>query len=74
MGVLKAFVELYCNVERRSCDHLQRADPAIEDRVFSMKTPSAFFSFYGQLGGQISADFAMEAFQDDLAVTSRTVS
>jgi syntaxin-binding protein 1 len=47
---------------------------AIEDRVFSMKTPSAFFSFYGQLGGQISADFAMEAFQDDLAVTSRTVS
>ncbi|CAK9783281.1 Sec1-like protein [Cutaneotrichosporon oleaginosum] len=61
MGVLKAFVELYCNVE------------PTEDRVFSMKTPSAFFSFYGQLGGQISADFAMEAFQDDLAVTSRTI-
>ncbi|BEI82705.1 hypothetical protein CcaverHIS002_0305730 [Cutaneotrichosporon cavernicola] len=61
MGVLRAFVELYCNVE------------PTEDRVFSMKTPSAFFSFYGQLGGQISADFAMEAFQDDLAVTSRTI-
>jgi len=60
--VLKAFVELYCNFW------------AIEDRVFSAKTPSAFFSFYGTLGGSVSRDLAMEAFHDDLAVTGRTVS
>lgn len=47
---------------------------AKEDRVFSVETPSAFFSMYGALGGSVSRDLAMEAFYDDLAVTGRTVS
>lgn len=62
LGVLQAFVELYCNFQ------------AIEEQVFSLETPSAFFSMYGQLGGSVSADFAVEAFQDDLEVAGRQVS
>ncbi len=39
-----------------------------------MKTPSAFYSMFGALGGATSADFAMEAFEDDVKVASRSVS
>lgn len=46
---------------------------AVEEQVFSLGTPQAFFSMFGTLGGQISADFAMEAFYDDMSVTGRQV-
>lgn len=39
-----------------------------------MQWPQAFFSMFGALGGQVTADFAMEAFHDDMTVASRTVS
>ncbi|KAL1412581.1 syntaxin binding protein 1 [Vanrija albida] len=60
-GVLRAFVELYCNFY------------AAEQRVFSMQTPSSFYSMFGNLGGVAAADLSIEAFYDDLKVTSRTI-
>ncbi|WWC92625.1 uncharacterized protein L201_007584 [Kwoniella dendrophila CBS 6074] len=60
-GVLQAFVELYCNVW------------AIEDRVFSLKSPGAFFTMFGPLGGAASADLALEAFEDDVKVSGRSI-
>lgn len=49
-------------------------DIATEDRVFSLQTPSSFFTFFGSLGGAASGDLAMEAFEDDVKVVGRTVS
>jgi hypothetical protein len=49
-------------------------DTATEDRVFSLQTPSSFFTFFGSLGGAASGDLAMEAFEDDVKVVGRTVS
>lgn len=46
---------------------------ALEDRVFSLKAPWSFYTMFGSLGGAASADLAMEAFQDDLKVTGRSV-
>ncbi|WVR07906.1 hypothetical protein IAU60_004949 [Kwoniella sp. DSM 27419] len=60
-GVLQAFTELYCNVW------------AIEDRVFSLKSPWSFFTMFGPLGGAASADLAIEAFEDDIKVTGRSI-
>ncbi|WWC73866.1 uncharacterized protein I206_107838 [Kwoniella pini CBS 10737] len=60
-GVLRAFVELYCNVW------------AIEDRVFSLKSPGSFFTMFGPLGGAASADLAIEAFEDDVKVAGRSI-
>lgn len=60
-GILQAFVELYCNIW------------ALEDRVFSLKAPWSFYTMFGSLGGAASADLAMEAFQDDLKVTGRSI-
>ncbi|WRT69868.1 uncharacterized protein IL334_006859 [Kwoniella shivajii] len=60
-GVLQAFVELYCNVW------------AIEDRVFSLKNPGAFFTMFGPLGGAASADLASEAFEDDVQIAGRSI-
>ncbi|CAD6581232.1 MAG: vacuolar sorting protein VPS33/slp1 [Tremellales sp. Tagirdzhanova-0007] len=59
--VLKAFVELYCDFW------------ALEDRIFTMKTPSAFYSMFGALGGAASADLALEAFEDDVKTASRSI-
>lgn len=59
--VLKAFVELYCNVW------------PLEDRVFTMRAPWSFFTMFGNPGGAISADMAIEAFEDDVKVTGRSV-
>ncbi|RXK36602.1 syntaxin-binding protein 1 [Tremella mesenterica] len=59
--ILQAFVELYCNFW------------AFEDRVFTMKLPSAFYSMYGPLGGAASADLALEAFGDDLKYAGRSI-
>jgi syntaxin-binding protein 1 len=39
-----------------------------------MRTPSSFFSFFGNPGGAASADFAVEAFEDDVKVAGRQVS
>ncbi len=47
---------------------------ALEDRIFTLKTPSAFYSMFGALGGAISADLAVEAFEDDVKIASRSVS
>ncbi|OCF34392.1 syntaxin-binding protein 1 [Kwoniella heveanensis BCC8398] len=60
-GILQAFTELYCNVW------------AIEDRVFSLKSPWSFFTMFGPLGGAASADLAIEAFEDDIKVTGRSI-
>ncbi|WVN87429.1 uncharacterized protein L203_102609 [Cryptococcus depauperatus CBS 7841] len=60
-GVLQAFTELYCNFW------------AIEDRVFSLKAPWSFFTMFGAPGGIASADLAMEAFEDDVRVTGRSI-
>ena len=38
-----------------------------------MKSPSSFYTMFGALGGAASADFALEAFEDDLKVASRSV-
>ena len=59
--MLRAFVELYCNFT------------ALEDRVFTMDSPWSFFTMFGNPGGAISADMAIEAFEDDVKVTSRQV-
>ncbi|ORY34634.1 Sec1-like protein [Naematelia encephala] len=59
--VLAAFTELYCNFW------------ALEERVFTMQTPSAFFSMFGALGGAASAEMAMEAFEDDILASSRHI-
>lgn len=47
---------------------------ALEDRIFSLKSPSSFFTMFGNVGGAVSADLATEAFEDDVQYTSRTVS
>ncbi|WWD20443.1 hypothetical protein CI109_104919 [Kwoniella shandongensis] len=60
-GVLQAFVELYCNFW------------ALEDRVFTLKSPWSFFTMFGSPGGAASADLAMEAFEDDIKVTGRSI-
>ncbi|KAK8849808.1 hypothetical protein IAR55_005144 [Kwoniella newhampshirensis] len=60
-GVLQAFVELYCNFW------------ALEDRVFTLKSPWSFFTMFGNPGGAASADLAMEAFEDDIKVTGRSI-
>ncbi|WVQ84830.1 hypothetical protein IAT38_006987 [Cryptococcus sp. DSM 104549] len=60
-GVLQAFVELYCNFW------------ALEDRVFTLKAPWSFFTMFGPLGGAASADLALEAFEDDVKVTGRSI-
>ncbi|KAI9638768.1 Sec1-like protein [Dioszegia hungarica] len=59
--VLRAFTELYCNIW------------ALEDRVFSLKQPSSFFTMFGNIGGAAAADLALEAFEDDVEFTSRTL-
>ena len=59
--VLRAFVELYCNIW------------ALEDRIFTLKSPWSFFTMFGNPGGAISADMAVEAFEDDVKFTSRSV-
>jgi syntaxin-binding protein 1 len=46
----------------------------LEDRIFSLKTPSSFFTFFGSLGGAAAGDLAIEAFEDDVKVVGRTVS
>ncbi|KAK1923455.1 Sec1-like protein [Papiliotrema laurentii] len=59
--VLKAFVELYCNFW------------ALEERVFTLRSPWSFFTMFGNPGGAISADMSIEAFEDDVKVTSRSI-
>lgn len=59
--VLMAFVELYCNFW------------ALEERVFTLHSPWSFFTMFGNPGGAASADLAIEAFEDDIKVTSRSV-
>ncbi|KAK4689862.1 syntaxin-binding protein 1, partial [Tremellales sp. Uapishka_1] len=61
MGVLEAFVELYCNFW------------ALEDRVFTLKTPAAFYTMFGPLGGVTAAEMAMDAFEDDMKVAGRSI-
>lgn len=41
--------------------------------MFSLKTPSSFFTMFGNQGGAASADLAIEAFEDDVKVVGRTV-
>jgi syntaxin-binding protein 1 len=79
--VLRAFTELYCNFwgklslpSLRKCNAINLMISALEDRVFSLKTPSSFFTMFGNLGGAAAGDLAMEAFEDDVQVTSRAVS
>jgi hypothetical protein len=47
---------------------------AVEDRIFSINQPQAFFTMFGNMGGAASADLAMEGFEDDLKLTGRSVS
>jgi syntaxin-binding protein 1 len=47
---------------------------AVEDRIFSINQPSAFFTMFGNMGGAASADLAIEGFEDDLKLTGRSVS
>jgi len=47
---------------------------AVEDRIFSIDQPQAFFTMFGNMGGAASADLAVEAFEDDLKLTGRSVS
>jgi hypothetical protein len=76
---LKAFVELYCDIdgelEHRPCiAEILNDNVAVEDRVFSIGQPSAFFTMYGSVGGVAASDLAIEAFEDDLKLTGRSVS
>ena len=81
--ILRSFVELYCNfwgelgtrkLSVRFSLLMLEIFPALEDRVFSVKTPSSFFTMFGNPGGAASNDLAMEAFEDDLRYTGRHVS
>jgi syntaxin-binding protein 1 len=47
---------------------------AVEDRIFSINQPQAFFTMFGNMGGAASADLAIEGFEDDLKLTGRSVS
>ena len=47
---------------------------AVEERIFSLNQPQAFFTMFGNVGGAASEDLAMEAFEDDLKLTGRGVS
>lgn len=74
--MLKAFVELYCNFWRKSLQSRivsRLIIAALEDRVFTMKRPSAFYSMFGNVGGAASGDLAMEAFEDDVKLAGRQV-
>lgn len=44
-----------------------------EDRVFLSRQPWSTFTLYGQTGSQLQSEIAMDAFEDDLCVMSRTV-
>lgn len=46
----------------------------MEERVFSINQPQAFFTMFGNAGGAASEDLAMEAFEDDLKLAGRGVS
>ena len=46
----------------------------MENRIFSMKTPSTFFTMFGTLGGAASAELAADAFETDIKATGRYVS
>jgi hypothetical protein len=59
------------NPSSRNLRHLTWT--AIEDRIFSINQPQAFFTMFGNTGGAASADLAMEAFEDDLKLTGRSV-
>ncbi|ORX37596.1 Sec1-like protein [Kockovaella imperatae] len=59
--ILRSFVELYCNFW------------ALEDRVFSTKTPQSFFTMFGNPGGSASYELALEAFEDDIKFTGRNL-
>jgi syntaxin-binding protein 1 len=76
--VLRAFVELYCDVLRMSSIlyplSLYADMLAVEDRIFSINQPQAFFTMFGNMGGAASADLAIEGFEDDLKLTGRSVS
>lgn len=81
--VLRAFVELYCDVLREWSSprgNFNLADgkltlraTAVEERIFSIDQPQAFFTMFGNSGGAASADLAIEAFEDDLKLTGRAV-
>lgn len=45
----------------------------MEDRIFSINQPQAFFTMFGNAGGAASGDLALEAFEDDLKLTGRSV-
>lgn len=47
--------------------------PAIEERVWTVRQPSAFYTFFGSPGGAASSDLAVEAFEDDVALSARQI-
>ncbi len=49
------------------------APPAIEERVFSLKTPEAFFTLFGNPGGMVAAELAQDRFEEEVKLIGRSV-